>query len=226
MISHDTIWLALDRLAEEMGYSPSGLARKAGLDPTAFNKSKRLSPEGKPRWPSTESIAKVLTVTGQSMERFVLLVEHDGQEHANRYAPHAATSGGARAPIPSLAIDRLSHPHTFTEHNQPAATAPWRAFSPDEVLHNAQDAFAVELTDQQFAPVYRAGDVLVVKPEQQPRRGDRVLAVLESGQGVMIGVFTRSTRDIVELTDLLGQQSVAVPLRQLRLLARILLATQ
>ena len=60
MLSHEQIWGALDRLAERHDLTPSGLARRAGLDPTSFNKSKRLSADGRLRWPSTESIAKVL----------------------------------------------------------------------------------------------------------------------------------------------------------------------
>ena len=47
--------------------SASGLAKRAGLDPTSFNKSKRVTGEGRPRWPSTESLAKVLEATGASL---------------------------------------------------------------------------------------------------------------------------------------------------------------
>ena len=70
MFTHEQIWAALDRLAKTKGYSTSGLAKKAGLDPTSFNKSKRISPDGKPRWPSTESLSKVFHVTGETMEKF------------------------------------------------------------------------------------------------------------------------------------------------------------
>lgn len=75
MFTHTQIWAGLDRLAAQKGYSPSGLAKAAGLDPTSFNKSKRLSPDGKPRWPSTESLAKVLNVTGSTMSDFVAFLE-------------------------------------------------------------------------------------------------------------------------------------------------------
>lgn len=74
MYTHDEIWRGIDRLAHSMGYSPSGLARKAGLDPTSFNKSKRISPDGKPRWPSTESISKILGVTDMTMNDFFDLI--------------------------------------------------------------------------------------------------------------------------------------------------------
>ena len=63
MLSHSQIWTALDRLAARAGLSPSGLAKKSGLDPTTFNKSKRITPDGRPRWPSTESVAKALDAT-------------------------------------------------------------------------------------------------------------------------------------------------------------------
>ncbi len=75
MFTHDKVWCGIDRLAETNGYSASGLAKKAGLDSTSFNKSKRHSPDGKPRWPSTESIAKILNVTETEMRDFVELVE-------------------------------------------------------------------------------------------------------------------------------------------------------
>lgn len=75
MFTHTQIWQGLDRLAAEKGYSSSGLAKQAGLDPTSFNKSKRLSPEGKPRWPSTESLSKVLAATDSTIGDLVRLID-------------------------------------------------------------------------------------------------------------------------------------------------------
>ena len=75
MLSHDRVWAAVDALAARHGMTASGLARKAGLDATSFNKSKRTSPEGRDRWPSTESIAKILRATGATLEDFLRLVE-------------------------------------------------------------------------------------------------------------------------------------------------------
>ena len=60
MLSHETIWSAIDTLAERHQLTPSALAKRAGLDPTSFNKSKRFGPDGRKRWPSTESVSKVL----------------------------------------------------------------------------------------------------------------------------------------------------------------------
>ncbi len=80
MLTHAQIWSAIDRLAERAGLSASGLARRAGLDPTTFNKSKRMTAEGRARWPSTESIAKALAATGTPVDMFVaLLSANDGR---------------------------------------------------------------------------------------------------------------------------------------------------
>ena len=78
MLTHAQVWSAIDRLAARAGLSASGLARRAGLDPTTFNKSKRITPQGRARWPSTESIAKALTATGTPFDIFVTLIEQSG----------------------------------------------------------------------------------------------------------------------------------------------------
>ena len=74
MLTHDQIWTALDRLAERAGLTTSALAKRAGLDPTTFNKSKRITAEGRERWPSTESVAKSLAATNTSIDTFVELI--------------------------------------------------------------------------------------------------------------------------------------------------------
>ena len=75
MLSHDRIWTAIDTLAERNGLTASGLARRAGLDPTSFNKSKRHGADGRDRWPSTESLSKVLGATGSSLDEFIGLID-------------------------------------------------------------------------------------------------------------------------------------------------------
>ena len=79
MLSHAEVWDAIDRLAKKYGMSASGLARRAGLDPTTFNKSKRIMPNGRQRWPSTESVSKVLKATGAPLEEFVAVAVGRGR---------------------------------------------------------------------------------------------------------------------------------------------------
>src|SRR3981189_3644324 len=74
ILTHSQVWTALDRLAERAGMSPSGLAKRSGLDPTTFNKSKRITADGRERWPSTESVAKALAATNSSIDTFVQLI--------------------------------------------------------------------------------------------------------------------------------------------------------
>src|ERR1700722_2653477 len=74
LLTHAQIWTALDRLAERAGLSASGLAKRAGLDPTTFNKSKRIAPDGRERWPSTESVAKALAARNISIDSFVHMI--------------------------------------------------------------------------------------------------------------------------------------------------------
>ncbi len=97
MLTHSQIWRAIDALAARHGMSPSGLAKLAGLDPTTFNKSKRGAANGKLRWPSTESLSKVLAATGAGLDEFIALVAEKSMVRA-RMVPligmaQAGTSG-------------------------------------------------------------------------------------------------------------------------------------
>ena len=77
-LQHQKIWSAIDLLAEKNGLSVSGLAKISGLDPTALNKCKRFQPEkrgGQPRWPSMESVVKILHSTNTSFLDFAILTE-------------------------------------------------------------------------------------------------------------------------------------------------------
>ena len=89
MLSHDKVWAAIDALAARNALSASGLAKRAGLDSTAFNKSKRQSADGRPRWPSTESLAKILDATGASIDDLLGLLKANGDA---RPAPATAAT--------------------------------------------------------------------------------------------------------------------------------------
>ena len=84
MFTHRQVWDAIDQIAEDHGMTASGLAKKAGLDSTTFNRSKRVSPDGRERWPSTESVAKILRVTGEPIDQFASLVDKSATSKARR----------------------------------------------------------------------------------------------------------------------------------------------
>jgi phage repressor protein C with HTH and peptisase S24 domain len=185
MLRHGDVWRAIDRLAEKYGTSPSGLARRAGLDPTTFNKSKRETAEGKLRWPSTESIAKVLSATGASLAEFVSLV---GEENTSVVAQNIPVIGYAQAGIEGY----------FDDAGYPIGQG-W-----DEVLFpriNDEHAYALEISGDSMEPVYRDGDIIVVSPEASLRRGDRVVVKTCEGE-VMAKQLVRQSARKVELMSL------------------------
>jgi len=193
MISHDAIWMAIDRLAESTGFSTSGLAKKAGLDPTAFNRSKRVSPEGKPRWPSTESIAKVLTVTGATMTDFIALVE---TREVYVMQPRAAAR-----PIPLLGLAQAGRDGYFDDAGFPAGAGWDEVKFPDAQVAGDENAYALEIQGDSMLPLYRDGDIIVVSPDAQLRKGDRVVVKTRKGE-VMAKELVRRTMQKIELKSL------------------------
>lgn len=170
MLSHKQIWGAIDALAARYGHSPSGLARSAGLDPTTFNKSKRLGPQGRLRWPSTESLSKILNVTGASLDDFVSLVSRN-----------TASRGPSRM-VPFITMKDAQRKKAFDENGDPVAKA-WDKFSfPD---FGDEKAFAIEISNDVAAPVFRNGHVVVVSPSAELRKGDPVVFKNEDGCQVM-----------------------------------------
>ena len=182
MLRHSDIWRAIDRLAAKYGMSASGLARRAGLDPTTFNKSKRITKEGKHRWPSTESVSKVLNATGASMAEFVALIS---EGNASALAQRVPVIGYAQAGRAGF----------FDDAGYPAGSG-W-----DEVLFpqiGDTNAYALEISGQSMEPVYRDGDVIIVSPAAGVRRGDRVVVKTRDGE-VMAKQLIRQTALKVEL---------------------------
>lgn len=204
MFSHDEIWLAIDRLAAAHGYSASGLSKKAGLDPTTFNKSKRISADGKPRWPSTESISKILAVTGANMSELLSL-----------------TGGGAPETLPLLALDEAGAKGRFDKNGHPSG-AGW-----DEVpFAAAPGTFALQVSDGSMEPHYSKGDVLIVSPGTEARRGDRVVVKMAEGP-VITRILTRKAASSIDLQPFDSSRAGETLGRdQIEWLAKIIWASQ
>lgn len=77
MITNLQTWRAFDKLAVANKISVSGLARRSGLDATTFNKSKRVFPSGKERWPSMCTVAKVLNSLNMTLADFAKYFPED-----------------------------------------------------------------------------------------------------------------------------------------------------
>ena len=60
------------------------------------------------------------------------------------------------------------------------------------------DAYALEITGDSMLPLYREGDIIIVSPAAQIRKGDRVVVKTRGGE-VMAKTLLRRTTLIVEL---------------------------
>jgi len=208
MLTHDQIWAALDRLAARAGLSPSGLAKRAGLDPTTFNKSKRVTTDGRERWPSTESIAKALTAAEASIEVFAKLIDDD--------------SDNSRT-IPLLDVGEASSGDHFDESGSPTGKG-WSEIA----LPAAEDrrAFALEISGNTLMPAYRDGDVILISPGAPIRKGDRVVVRTRAGE-MMVAALKRRSAKALELQPLdPAQAGRIVPAGDVAWIARIVWASQ
>jgi phage repressor protein C with HTH and peptisase S24 domain len=210
MLSHVRIWTAIDRLAERYGLSASGLARKAGLDATSFNRSKRTSPDGRDRWPSTESISKILNATGASLDEFMRLVDPD--------------VGQARAMIPLIGLTQAGAGRFFTDEGMPSGGVGWEEVElPD--LSN-EKVFALEVQGDSMQPLYRDGDVLIVSPTANVRKGDRIVVRTKGGE-VTAKELKRRTAKNIELRSLNSEHpDRVIPTNEIAWMARVMWARQ
>ena len=184
MLTHTQIWTALDRLAARAGLSASGLAKKAGLDPTTFNKSKRITPDGRARWPSTESVAKSLAATGTSIETFIALISE---------AARPITQA-----VPLIGFAEAGSRGYFDDGGFPVGKG-WDEIAFPSV--NDEHAYALEISGNSMEPAYRKGDVIVISPGAPTRRGDRVVVKTKEGE-VMVKQLARKTAKTIELQSL------------------------
>lgn len=209
MFNHEQIWKALDVLAERHSLSPSALAKKAGLDSTTFNKSKRMSLDGRPRWPSTESIAKALEATGSNLDEFLRLV--------TRNAPPVMKT------IPLIGFAQAGNGGFFDDGGFPAGSG-W-----DEIAFpNVGDdhAYALEISGDSMLPLYRDGDTIIVSPTASVRRGDRVVVRTTEGE-VLAKELRRQTPKSVELRSLNpAHEDRILSIEQVATIGRIIWSSQ
>ena len=181
-MKHTDIWRGIDFIAEHHGMSASGLARMAGLDPTSFNKSKRESRDGRARWPSTESLARILEAVDMGFDDFARLVE-----------------GRLSITAPLLGFAQAGSDGFFDDAGFPIDAGWERVRFPGE--DKEEGLYALEISGDSMEPAYRAGDRIIVSPAAQVRPGDRVVTKTANGE-VMAKTLKRQTLKQVELESL------------------------
>jgi phage repressor protein C with HTH and peptisase S24 domain len=208
VLTHEQIWRALDRLAGRAGLSASALAKKSGLDHTTFNKSKRITADGRERWPSTESVAKALAATNASIDSFAQLIGDTARSVQT---------------VPLLGFAQAGTDGHFDDSGLPAGTG-WDELALPSV--DDEHAFALEISGDQMRPAYRDGDVIVVSPATPIRRGDRVVVKTTGGE-VMVGELKRRTAKALELQALdPSQADRTLAATDIAWIARIVWASQ
>jgi phage repressor protein C with HTH and peptisase S24 domain len=206
-MNHTQIWRAIDALAARHGLTASGLARAAGLDPTTFNRSKRAAPDGRPRWPSTESVSRALAAVGAEFDDFAALL----------------TSGsGAGRPIPIVGLARAGADGFFDESGYPVGA--------EETVRfpglGAERVYALEITGDSMSPLYREGDIVIVQPGAPVRRGDRIVLRTRAGE-VMAKELGRRNDQVVEvLSHNSAHPMRRIPVADIDWMARIVWASQ
>ncbi len=213
-MKHEDIWRALDTLAAEHGMSASGLARRAGLDPTTFNPSKRRMPDGRARWPSTESLAKVLLATGTDLAQFTALV-----------TGARALPAGARPArrVPLIGFAQAGGEGYFDDGGYPVGGS-WDEVSLPEIAD--PNAYALEISGDSMEPVFRDGDLVIVSPAAPIRRGDRVVVRTRKGEVMAKQLQRRSARRVELLSLNPAHPSYTFDLTEVAWMHRIVWASQ
>lgn len=199
------IWRGIDALAKSKGLSASGLARLSGLNPTSFNKSKRVTAAGRQRWLNMESLNKVLEATHTSFLDFMVLCgERERRENqilplVNIESPEAVFDESG---YPERAGQYISFPDTY-----------------DKKL------FALEVLTDMFAPFYRKGDKLIISPGCELRCGDRVVLKLKT-DSFRIFEFVSENFSGFNLSALNGEKICSFKKNEVVSVGRILWAGQ
>ena len=209
MLTHSEVWAAIDALADHHGLSVSGLAKRSGLDATTFNRSKRTTRGGRPRWPGTESLSKAMAATGCGV--------------SGLFAEQLRREGAPASTVPVIGHAQAGLHGYFDDAGYPVG-AGW-----DEVAFpdlGDPNAYALEIAGDSMEPVYRDGDIVVVSPAASLRRGDRVVARTREGE-VLAKLLGRLTARRIELHSFNSDHEDYVLARSdLDWIARIVWASQ
>lgn len=198
MIEAADIYRGIDLLAERLGKKTSSLAASAGLDPTSFISSKRTSG----RWPSTETIARVLNANGMTLMDYAALVEGGDAEWAV---------------VPSISLEDSTEEDMWVgDLPKPNAGGVHVPKIPDA------SAYAIEITNDALEPYFTTGDIIVISPSEKPAIKSRVL-VVPYDKPAKIGFATRIGAKQVHVRTIPSMREDVFELSKLRAFHKIAL---
>lgn len=209
-LSHAQLWKAIDGLARREGLSASGLARRAGLDATSFNPSKRFGPGDppRPRWPSTESLTRILEATGITLGDFADLA-HDAPERL--------------ATVPMLGLAQAGEDGFFDDAGLPVGDG-WEQ---TELPRPRETLLSLRINGDSMVPLYREGDRVIVDREASDvRRGDRVVVRTAGGETLAKEVADLTPRTVTLASVNPAYEPRTVERRDILWMGRILWVSQ
>ena len=207
-MKYETIWSAVDNLAKSLNMTASGLAKKSGLDSTTFNRSKRLRPDGKKRWPSLDSINKVLEYCNISFEEFY--------NYGDNYDGHSN--------IQTIPFDRLSNNSTpsYQEENAPDTTN-WESIA---FPIGTNSAYALEIDTNEYEPTYKKGATILLLKNSEIRHGDRIAVFFHNGTKVLAEFLHRKAQTIELLSLKDSATGISVKIDDIAYINRIVWVSQ
>jgi len=209
-LSHSQLWKAIDSLARQEGLSVSALARRAGLDATSFNPSKRFGPgePPRPRWPSTESLTRILAATGLSLGEFAALA-HDAVERP--------------AAVPLLGMAQAGQDGYFDDAGLPVGDG-WEQ---TDLPRPKDSLLSLRIVGDSMVPLYREDDRIIVDREAtEVRKGDRVVVRTTGGETLAkeIGALTAQVVTLTSVNP--AYEARTLPRNEIVWMGRILWVSQ
>jgi phage repressor protein C with HTH and peptisase S24 domain len=220
-LTHSQIWQSIDKLAELSGLSASGLARRSGLAPTSFNKSKRFTSSGRERWPSTESVAKILRCTGMDVQEFMELLLHPDSARQD-YQKNIAQQPQAKR-IPVIGFAQAGTGGYFDDGGFPVGEGWDQIVPPGDTTDHS---YALKVSGDSMMPLYREGDILIVDPESNFHKGDRVILKTQDGQVLAKTLKTRTSKKVELKSINPSHPDLTFTVEEIDWIARIVWASQ
>lgn len=209
-LSHSQLWSAIDGLARREGLTASGLAKRAGLDATSFNPSKRFGPGDppRPRWPSTESLTRILQATGVSLGDFATLAR-DATERPMT--------------VPLLGMAQAGSDGFFDDAGLPMG----EGWDETEMPRPTETMLSLRITGDSMAPLYREGDRIVVdRAASVVRKGDRVVVRTTGGETMAKEIAALAARSVILASINPAYPPRTLPRREILWMGRILWVSQ
>jgi len=209
-LSHAQLWKAIDGVARHEGLSVSALARRAGLDATSFNPSKRFGPGDppRPRWPSTESLTRILNTMGLSLGEFAALARDAAERPAT---------------VPMLGMAQAGQDGFFDDAGLPVGDG-WEQ---TELPRPRDSLLSLRIAGDSMAPLYREGDRVIVDREAtEVRKGDRVVVRTAGGETLAKEVSSMTSRAVTLSSVNAAYEPRTVARRDIVWMGRILWVSQ